>query len=80
MYRRGIVIGSETLSKVLDWSDRSTSVLFGDGAGGVLLEASDQKSFLAENLFTDGSRGLVLSHAIWVCLLLIQMKFLIENI
>ena len=57
MYRRGIVIGSETLSKVLDWSDRSTSVLFGDGAGGVLLEASDQKSFLAENLFTDGSRG-----------------------
>lgn len=57
MYRRGIVIGSETLSKVLDWSDRSTSVLFGDGAGGVLLEASDQKSFLAENLFTDGNRG-----------------------
>ena len=57
MYRRGIVIGSETLSKVLDWSDRSTSVLFGDGAGGVLLEASDQKSFLSENLFTDGSRG-----------------------
>ena len=32
MYQRGIVIGSETLSKVLDWSDRSTSVLFGDGA------------------------------------------------
>ena len=57
MYRRGIVIGSETLSKVLDWSDRSTSVLFGDGAGGVLLEASDQKFVLAENLFTDGSRG-----------------------
>lgn len=57
MYQRGIVIGSETLSKVLDWSDRSTSVLFGDGAGGVLLEASDQKSFLAESLFTDGSRG-----------------------
>lgn len=57
MYRRGIVIGSETLSKVLDWSDRSTSVLFGDGAGGVLLETSDQKSFLSENLFTDGNRG-----------------------
>ena len=57
MYQRGIVIGSETLSKVLDWSDRSTSVLFGDGAGGILLEASDQKSFLAESLFTDGSRG-----------------------
>ena len=57
VYQRGIVIGSETLSKVLDWSDRSTSVLFGDGAGGVLLEVSDQKTFLAENLYTDGSRG-----------------------
>ena len=33
IYKRGIVIGAETLSKTLDWSDRSTSVLFGDGAG-----------------------------------------------
>ena len=62
MYRRGIVIGSETLSKVLDWSDRSTSVLFGDGAGGVLLEASDQKHFLAESLNSDGSRGECLTY------------------
>lgn len=57
MYQRGIVIGSETLSKVIDWSDRSTAVLFGDGAGGVLLEASDQPAILAESLNTDGSRG-----------------------
>ena len=34
-YKRGIVIGSETLSKVIDWEDRTTAVLFGDGAGGV---------------------------------------------
>ena len=57
LYQRGLVIGAETLSKTLDWSDRSSSVLFGDGAGGVLLEASDTKHFLAESLHTDGSRG-----------------------
>ena len=45
------------MSKSLDWSDRSTAVLFGDGAGGVLLEASDQEHFLAESLNSDGSRG-----------------------
>ena len=56
-YRKGLVIGSETMSKSLDWSDRSTAVLFGDGAGGVLLEASDQEHFLAESLNNDGSRG-----------------------
>ena len=59
-YKRGIVIGSETLSKVIDWEDRTTAVLFGDGAGGVLLEASEQQTFLAESLFSDGSRGEVL--------------------
>ena len=59
-YKRGIVIGSETLSKVIDWEDRTTAVLFGDGAGGVLLETSEQQTFLAEGLFSDGSRGEVL--------------------
>ncbi|KXT75534.1 beta-ketoacyl-ACP synthase III [Streptococcus sp. DD12] len=57
VYRKGLVIGAEVLSKVVDWSDRSTAVLFGDGAGGVLLEASDQPHFLAESLRTDGSMG-----------------------
>lgn len=55
--QKGLVIGAEVFSKALDWSDRSTAVLFGDGAGGVLLEASETEHFLAENLFTDGSRG-----------------------
>lgn len=63
LYKRGIVIGAETLSKTLDWSDRSTSVLFGDGAGGVLLEATETKHFLAESLNTDGSRGPSLTSA-----------------
>ena len=62
VYRKGLVIGSETMSKTLDWSDRSTAVLFGDGAGGVLLEASDQEHFLAENLNSDGSRGECLTY------------------
>lgn len=56
-YQKGLVIGSETLSRIVDWSDRSTSVLFGDGAGGVLLEAAADQHFWAESQFTDGERG-----------------------
>lgn len=56
-YQKGLVLGSEVFSKILDWQDRSTAVLFGDGAGGVLLEKSDRQSFLAESLHADGSRG-----------------------
>lgn len=55
-YQKGLVIGSEVFSKVLDWQDRRTAVLFGDGAGGVLLEASDQQHILAESLNADGNR------------------------
>lgn len=56
-YQRGIVIGAEVLSKIIDWSDRTTAVLFGDGAGGVLLEAADEPHFLLEQLRSDGFRG-----------------------
>ncbi|HEY0221470.1 MAG TPA: beta-ketoacyl-ACP synthase III [Lactovum miscens] len=57
-YHRGIVIGAESMSKVLDWSDRSTAVLFGDGAGGVLLDDSGESPLvLSEKLQTDGSRA-----------------------
>lgn len=56
-YKTGIVIGAETHSKTLDWEDRSTAVLFGDGAGGVLLEASMEQHFLAEKLQSDGLKG-----------------------
>ena len=64
VYKRGLVIGAETLSRSVDWSDRSTAVLFGDGAGGVLLEACEQPSFLAEILRTDGGRGACLTAGI----------------
>ena len=61
-YRNGIVIGAEVLSKIVDWSDRSTSVLFGDGAGGVLLQAvSETPMILAESLKSDGNRGMSLT-------------------
>ena len=56
MYRQVLVIGVEVLSRFLDWTDRSTCVLFGDGAGAVLLSASDQPGgLLGSELFSDGT-------------------------
>jgi len=46
-HRRGLVIGAETYSRILDWSDRTTCVLFGDGAGAVVLEAREEEAELA---------------------------------
>ncbi|KXT77289.1 beta-ketoacyl-ACP synthase III [Streptococcus sp. DD13] len=63
-YQKGMVIGAETMSKTLDWTDRSTAVLFGDGAGGVLLETSNQSHFLAEVQHSDGSRSQCLTAGI----------------
>ncbi|MCD7906084.1 MAG: ketoacyl-ACP synthase III [Clostridiales bacterium] len=59
--KRAIVLGGETLSKITDWSDRSTCVLFGDGAGGVLLEAAEEGGILFEDIHSDGSRGMALT-------------------
>ncbi|MGA8575141.1 MAG: beta-ketoacyl-ACP synthase III [Candidatus Cybelea sp.] len=56
VYRRIMLIGAETLSKILDKHDRSTAILFGDGAGAVVLEQSAEDSFLASSLGADGSR------------------------
>ena len=56
--RRALVIGAESFSKILDWEDRSTCVLFGDGAGAVLLERSDKADgfgVLASRLHADGA-------------------------
>lgn len=55
MYKRAAVIGGEICSKSVDWNDRATCVLFGDGAGGVILEASEQQGYLAEELRSDGN-------------------------
>ncbi|WP_298208369.1 beta-ketoacyl-ACP synthase III [Ferrimicrobium sp.] len=54
-YRRILVIGADTLSKITDQNDRSTAVLFADGAGAVVLEASEQETFLGWDLGVDGS-------------------------
>ncbi|TAH69549.1 MAG: ketoacyl-ACP synthase III [Anaerolineaceae bacterium] len=57
MYKNVLVIGAETLSKVLDWKDRSTCVLFGDGAGAVVLSNTKKGGMiLATNLEADGSK------------------------
>ncbi|ASG67919.1 3-oxoacyl-[acyl-carrier-protein] synthase 3 [Francisella halioticida] len=50
-----LVIGAEKMTRVLDWNDRSTCVLFGDGAGAVVLSSSQEKKILSSSLFTDGS-------------------------
>jgi 3-oxoacyl-[acyl-carrier-protein] synthase-3 len=55
--RRALVVGGDVLSRILDWSDRSTVVLFGDGAGAVVLEPSGEAGFLAFELGADGAGG-----------------------
>ena len=55
--KRALVIGGDVLSKILDWSDRSTLVLFGDGAGAVVLEAAPEQGFLGFELGADGGGG-----------------------
>jgi 3-oxoacyl-[acyl-carrier-protein] synthase-3 len=52
---RALVVGADTHSRLLDWSDRSTCVLFGDGAGAVILEASEEPGILSTHLHADGS-------------------------
>ncbi len=60
--RNAVVIGAETMSRVLDWEDRGTCVLFGDGAGAVVLKGSDiEGGVLASTLRSDGSGGDLLS-------------------
>jgi 3-oxoacyl-[acyl-carrier-protein] synthase-3 len=50
-----LVIGAETLSRIVDWTDRNTCVLFGDGAGAVILEASEEEGVLSTHLHADGN-------------------------
>jgi 3-oxoacyl-[acyl-carrier-protein] synthase III len=59
--QRALVIGTETYSRILDWSDRGTCVLFGDGAGAVVLEASAQTGVIATDVHADGSQRSILS-------------------
>src|SRR5690606_7453359 len=52
--RRALVVGAETMSRIIDWTDRETCVLFGDGAGAVVLEASDEPGIIYSTLGADG--------------------------
>jgi 3-oxoacyl-[acyl-carrier-protein] synthase III len=58
---RALVVGGDVLSRILDWTDRSTLVLFGDGAGAVVLEKVEEPGFLGFELGADGGGGIYLS-------------------
>ncbi|KDC92574.1 beta-ketoacyl-acyl-carrier-protein synthase III [Bordetella bronchiseptica MBORD675] len=61
--RCALVIGAEVFSRILDWNDRGTCVLFGDGAGAVVLKAADEPGILAAHLHADGSQTKILCAA-----------------
>ncbi|OFZ66125.1 MAG: 3-oxoacyl-ACP synthase [Betaproteobacteria bacterium RBG_16_56_24] len=62
--RTVLVVGAEVLSRMLDWSDRTTCVLFGDGAGAVILQASETPGIISSKLHADGShRGMLKADA-----------------
>lgn len=59
-HRTALVVGAETFSRILDFNDRTTCVLFGDGAGAVVLQASDEPGVLSSALHADGSHSNIL--------------------
>ena len=60
-HKKALVIGTEVFSRILDWNDRGTCVLFGDGAGAVVLEASEHAGILATAMHADGSQSGILN-------------------
>ena len=60
IYQNALILGAETLSKIMDWNDRSTCVLFGDGAGAAVVRA-DETGLIAFEQGSDGSKGQVLA-------------------
>ncbi len=61
IYKKALLIGAETLSKLVDWTDRGTCVLFGDGAGAAVLAASEDGGVLAQSVGSNGEKWDVLS-------------------
>jgi 3-oxoacyl-[acyl-carrier-protein] synthase III len=59
--KRALVVGAEVFSRILDWNDRGTCVLFGDGAGAVVLQADERPGILATSLHADGRHAGILS-------------------
>jgi 3-oxoacyl-[acyl-carrier-protein] synthase-3 len=66
-HRCALVVGAEVFSRILDWKDRGTCVLFGDGAGAVLLEAADEPGVLSSELHADGRYANILNTPGHVC-------------
>jgi 3-oxoacyl-[acyl-carrier-protein] synthase-3 len=62
-----LVVGAEVFSRILDWKDRATCVLFGDGAGAVVLEASETPGILSSHLRADGRHAAILNTPGTVC-------------
>lgn len=66
-HNKALVIGAEVFSRILDWNDRGTCVLFGDGAGAVVLEAAEQPGILATAMHADGSQNGILNVPGQIC-------------
>jgi 3-oxoacyl-[acyl-carrier-protein] synthase-3 len=66
-HKCALVVGAEVFSRILDWKDRATCVLFGDGAGAVVLEASDEPGILSSHLHADGRHAGILNTPGHVC-------------
>ncbi|NTV71733.1 MAG: ketoacyl-ACP synthase III [Azonexaceae bacterium] len=66
-HKKALVIGAEVFSRILDWNDRGTCVLFGDGAGAVVLEASDKPGIMATAMHADGSQNTILNVPGQIC-------------
>ncbi|HUP28954.1 MAG TPA: beta-ketoacyl-ACP synthase III [Usitatibacter sp.] len=66
-HKCALVVGAEVFSRILDWKDRGTCVLFGDGAGAVVLEASPEPGVLSSHLHADGSYASILNTPGHVC-------------
>lgn len=57
MYNRILIVGTETLSRIVDYTDRGTCILFGDGAGATVVEAVNSDNRMISSLYADGNRG-----------------------
>ena len=66
-HKKALVIGAEVFSRILDWNDRGTCVLFGDGAGAVVLEAEERPGILATAMHADGSQNGILNVPGQIC-------------
>ncbi|MBU5455344.1 beta-ketoacyl-ACP synthase 3 [Caproiciproducens sp. MSJ-32] len=77
--KRALVIGAETLSKIIDWSDRSTCVLFGDGAGAAILEVSDEEDGIISTCFYADGRGVTAAFALGASGIQVGTRFLVAH-